>query len=77
MSAKMTVRGRRTIEDRLPYHHTYRIKAAELLNLLPEQPQVERLVVDCRDRNTRVPRLLVVAIQLFEIVDLCAGRGLD
>ena len=55
----------------------YRFIAAELVHLLAQEPEIERLVIDGGHGHAGVALLLVKAVQLLEEVDLGAGRRLD
>ena len=55
----------------------YRFKAPELVHLLAQEPQIERLVVDGGDGDARVALLLVEAVELLEKIYLCTGGGFD
>ena len=48
----------------------YRIIPSQPVNLLPQRPKIQRLVVDGRHRDAWVALLLVEAIKLFEEIDL-------
>lgn len=47
------------------------------MDLLPQQPEIQRLVVDGRDRDARVSLLLVETVKLLEEIDLRTGGSFD
>jgi hypothetical protein len=50
---------------------------AAIVDLAPQEPEVERLVVDRRYGNTWVALLLVITVKLLEKIEFGARSGLD
>ena len=51
---------------------SHRIIAIQLLHLLAQKPQIDRLIIDRGYGHSRVTLLLMEAVQLFQKVDLCS-----